>query len=334
MDYECLDQRYSTTRLVTRMVPTIEVGRDSKYVPCLFIDSADGREGEGGLRTKGFYKVRDVLNGKPLITVVMAVLNGSACIEGAILSVITQTYDQIEFIVIDGVSTDGTLDTIRRFEHAIDYWVSEPDAGIYDALNKGIALAQGEWICVLGADDYFFSSDVLERMATHLVTCSQTIKLVYGSVAMISGEKQLCLLGEDWDKAKLQLHKTMSVPYPGLMHRRSWFQSYGLYDTTFRIVGDYEMLLRGWPREDGLHVPDLVMVGMRTGGVSNSSHNAELSNTEKLRAQEMHGIVSSRPERIATAAYGVFRFMVKSILGENMIWRLHALKSSLRPYRK
>jgi glycosyltransferase involved in cell wall biosynthesis len=96
----------------------------------------------GGLRTKGLFKATSPA--KPLITVITVVLNGERHLEQAIQSVIKQDYPHIEYVIIDGGSTDGTLDIIRKYEARIDYWVSEPDNGIYDAMNKGIALARGE----------------------------------------------------------------------------------------------------------------------------------------------------------------------------------------------
>ena len=98
---------------------------------------------------------------KPIITVVTVVFNGLEFLEETIQSVINQTYQDVEYIIIDGGSTDGTLDVIKKYEDKIDCWVSEPDAGIYDAMNKGIALATGEWVNFMNAGDAFYSSNTL-----------------------------------------------------------------------------------------------------------------------------------------------------------------------------
>ncbi len=101
---------------------------------------------------------------KPLITVVTVVLNAKDHIENTIQSVVNQTYPYIEYIVLDGGSTDGTLDIIRQYQDKITLWKSEPDKGIFDAMNKGIELANGEWVNFMNAGDFFYSNDVLERI--------------------------------------------------------------------------------------------------------------------------------------------------------------------------
>lgn len=138
-DLFCLDTAYSTTRLLTREKAVSENPPDSKMQSMLFLPPNPGRQGEGGLRTTGYFK--QSLPDKPLITVITVVFNGDQHLEETIQSVINQTYDNVEYIIIDGGSIDGTVDIIRKYERQIDYWVSEPDGGIYDAMNKGWLLA-------------------------------------------------------------------------------------------------------------------------------------------------------------------------------------------------
>jgi len=101
---------------------------------------------------------------KPLVSIITVVYNGEKYLEETIKSVINQTYNNVEYIIIDGGSTDGTLEIIKKYEDAIDYWVSEKDAGIYDAMNKGIERASGEWINFMNAGDGFYSTDVLQKI--------------------------------------------------------------------------------------------------------------------------------------------------------------------------
>jgi glycosyltransferase involved in cell wall biosynthesis len=137
---------------------------------------------EGGIRTLGVKKQSQP--GKPLITIVTVVFNGEEFLEQTINSIISQSYNNIEFIVIDGGSTDGTLDIIKKYENSIDYWLSEKDCGIYDAMNKGIDLARGDWINFLNAADEFYDDEVLNKVV--LKANSGSYGLVYGDMYVIN----------------------------------------------------------------------------------------------------------------------------------------------------
>ena len=106
---------------------------------------------EGGLRKNGHFKKSN--SNRPLISIITVVMNGAQFLENTILSVIEQNYDNIEYIVVDGGSSDKTLKIIKKYEHIIDYWISENDNGIYDAMNKGLNLSRGEWINFMNAGD-------------------------------------------------------------------------------------------------------------------------------------------------------------------------------------
>jgi len=145
------DNSSSTTRRLIAHRP--EAVSDTQ----LFLPAHPQRRGEGGLRTQGYFKqpFESAEQRLPLLTVITVVYNSAASLERTIRSVLEQPYDNIEYIIIDGGSVDGTLEIIRRYEHAVDYWVSEPDGGIYDAMNKGISCATGDGLLFLNADDYF-----------------------------------------------------------------------------------------------------------------------------------------------------------------------------------
>lgn len=122
--------------------------------------------GEGGMRSRGTFKKS--LAGKPLVSVVTVVFNGAEHLETTIKSVINQSCDNIEYIIIDGGSTDGTIDIIKKYDHALDYWVSEIDGGIYDAMNKGIALSCGEWINFMNAGDIFSDAAIVQHVFSEI----------------------------------------------------------------------------------------------------------------------------------------------------------------------
>lgn len=141
-----------------------------------FSDSEE-KIAEGGQRLLGLFKAN--ADEKPLVTVVTVVYNGVEYIEETIISVIEQEYDNVEYIIIDGGSTDGTLEVIKKYEYALDYWVSEPDKGIFDAMNKGIDLGAGEWISFMNAGDCFFDVGVLSRVFSK-VSESNGFDIIYG----------------------------------------------------------------------------------------------------------------------------------------------------------
>ena len=135
----------------------------------------------GGLRTRGIIKTST--SEHPLITVVTVVFNGEATLEQTIQSVVNQTYDNVEYIVVDGNSMDKTLDIIKKYEDKIDYWQSEPDKGIYDAMNKGIELANGDWINFMNSGDSFSSQSVIEQI--FYGKCLKNIDILYGDSTSI-----------------------------------------------------------------------------------------------------------------------------------------------------
>jgi cellulose synthase/poly-beta-1,6-N-acetylglucosamine synthase-like glycosyltransferase len=199
---------------------------EDKFETVLFLPEGEGRKGEGGLRTQGYFKQSQ--EGKPLITVVTVVFNGEKFLEETILSVINQTYDNVEYIIIDGGSTDGTLDIIKKYEHAIDYWVSEKDKGIYDAMNKGIDVATGEWINFMNAGDCLLNIPDLSS--------NENILLVYGK-AIIYGKK---VLKVKKDLCYADFSGGMIVCHQACFYRCK-FVKLTKYDLQYRICADQKL---------------------------------------------------------------------------------------------
>jgi len=172
----CLDENYSTTKLLIKEKIEIAKKTEDKFESALFLQENENRKGEGGLRKKGYFKKS--YENKPLISIVTVVYNGEQFLEETIQSVINQTYDNVEYIIIDGGSTDRTVDIIKKYEDKINYWISEKDSGLYDAMNKGIDLAFGDWINFMNAGDEFYSVDVLDNI--FLKKDFQDVNIIYG----------------------------------------------------------------------------------------------------------------------------------------------------------
>lgn len=205
----------------------------------------------------------------PLLSVVIAVFNGEKTLGRALRSIIEQSYKNVEIIVIDGHSADGTLDIIKQHEAAIAAWVSEPDTGIYDAWNKGVRLAHGEWVAFLGADDTY-RKDALESYVSYIKREKPaTLEFVSSRVALVDAQdREFRIVGSRWSWVKSR--KYMNVAHPGALHHRNLFNRYGLFDPSYRIAGDYEMLLRAGSALRAGFI-DRVTVRMRSGGISTRS---------------------------------------------------------------
>jgi glycosyltransferase involved in cell wall biosynthesis len=196
---------------------------------------------EGGMKSGGTRKRSSP--GRPLFSVVTVVFNGEKFIEQTMLSVIDQNCDDREYIIVDGGSTDGTLDIIRKYDDRIDYWVSEQDEGISDAMNKGIRMASGEVVGILHSDDYYADPTVLTRVAG-VFALSPQIKALYGIqdyVDPVSG-KTLLTWGRDADPSEIR--KRMYIPHPTLFVRREVYEEIGLFRPDYRVAMDYEFALR------------------------------------------------------------------------------------------
>jgi len=254
-----------------------------------------------------------------LISIIVAVYNGKATLQQCIDSVAQQTYPNKELIVIDGGSSDGTVELLEENHDKFSYWISEPDSGIYNAWNKGLLQAKGEWICFLGADDYFWDNTVLEKMAVQLEKIPTNVRVAYGTIMLTGNDGQAPRsIGEPWEQVR-ESFKTMpymNIPHVGTMHRRSLFDLHGKFNESFRIAGDYELLLRELTSSDAEFISDIITVGQRFGGVSTDNANLLSTLHEVRRAQRMHGRLIPGWFWLREAGKEYFRLLLWKMLGE------------------
>jgi len=210
------NDKFSTTRNVVK---------DSSFLS----GERNGRN-EGGLRTRGYGKRSELK--KPLISVITVVHDGERDLERAILSVTNQTYDNVEYIIIDGGSTDGTLDIIKKYDDVVDYWLSEPDKGVYDAMNKGIKHFHGDYVLFLGCDDSLF--DVFHE-AANLFDGSTTS--YYGDVILSKNKKSY-----DGRFFPLKLF-IKNIPHQAIFYSKHVFDEYR-FDCKYITVADYALNLK------------------------------------------------------------------------------------------
>jgi glycosyltransferase involved in cell wall biosynthesis len=196
-----------------------------------------------------------------LISIVTVCYNSAITILRTIDSVREQTYPNIEYLVIDGGSTDGTVDIIRANGDVVTDWVSEPDRGIYDAMNKGVCRARGEWIHILNSDDFYAGPDVLEKAVPMLDPGRTNYFAMWRQFE--EGRREL----QNWHYRRWPLFVSAFLPHPGLIVSRAQYGAAGLYDTRYRIAADHDMILRLTSRWPGLgHAMPLTV--MAQGGYS------------------------------------------------------------------
>ncbi|HEY0897201.1 MAG TPA: glycosyltransferase family 2 protein [Sphingobacteriaceae bacterium] len=226
------------------------------------------------------------------VTIITVVYNGKAFVADCIDSVLRQSYPYIEYVVVDGGSEDGTVELINSYGRRISSFVSEKDLGIYDAMNKGIAMATGDIIGILNADDFFSGDDILENIVKTFKATGTDI--VYGDLFYIS-RKNSAQVVRKWTGRPYhdKLFASGWMPaHPTFYARKELFDRYGRYDLSYGSAADYELMLRFMHkfRVKASYLPD-VFVRMRSGGVSNSSYRnrfkAMLSDYRAMKSNEL-----------------------------------------------
>lgn len=219
---------------------------------------------------------------QPEISVITATRNAMMDLPALASCVLDPKNDMLEWIVIDSVSNDGTVTFLEGLKDARLTWLSEPDAGIYDAWNKGVGLARGRWIIFLGADDLIRTPWLLACAA------APDADVVYGDVEMrdTAGRTLGRLIARPWPDVQKQLTRRMLMAHPGLAHHRRLFQD-RRFDPGYRIAGDFQFLA-GAGLRSGHRLNELQAV-IRLGGVSNRANLIDAAYRENLRVLAEHG---------------------------------------------
>jgi glycosyltransferase involved in cell wall biosynthesis len=203
----------------------------------------------------------------PSVTVITSVLNERDVLKHTIKSIKALDYPSLQYVVVDGGSTDGTVELIQNSD-VINDWVSGSDRGIADAFNKGLVLAKGEYINFQGAGDYFMSPHVITQLMDH-IDASQ-IDLVCGKVQRVTEDNQPLWIAPKRFKRhfnKRSLLFKMALPHQGLFTHRRFFDKFGLFDLNAKFAMDYELLLRAYHDFPQVVTKDIVVAAWRAGGV-------------------------------------------------------------------
>ncbi len=226
------------------------------------------------------------------ISLITVTYQSGATLKETIDSVRRQSFDDFEYIVVDGGSTDDTLDILKRNSDVVDHWISEPDSGIYDAMNKGIRMASGEVIGFIHADDIFASRQVLENIDSRFDESG--FHLLYGDLEYVSADnpEKVIRYWRSGSFRRQHLQRGWMPPHPTVYVNRDFLGKIGEFNTEYRISADYEWLLRALsvPTVKVEYLPE-VLVRMRLGGASNKSlRNVFAKSSEDLRALKNHQI--------------------------------------------
>lgn len=214
-------------------------------------------------------------------------------------SVLGQTYKDVEYIIVDGGSDDGTMEIVKEFEPRFEgrlRWVSERDRGIYDAMNKGIRMATGDVVGILNSDDFFAADDILEKVNAEFETYDD-IDGVYGDVIYVDN-KDVTKIVRRYSSAKFTRKKIiygMMPAHPSFYAKKSCFEKYGYYNIDYKITADYDMFVRFvWVEDIAIKYIPVDFVVMRTGGASSSgmmTHKTIMR--EHIASVRAHGVPSN-----------------------------------------
>jgi glycosyltransferase involved in cell wall biosynthesis len=218
------------------------------------------------------------------LSIITASFNSEKTISKTIESLLNQSCSDFEYIIIDGSSSDNTLSIIKSYENqfkekGISYrWISENDRGIYDAFNKGIEMAEGNWISFIGSDDYYLE----KALENYVKILNPVYDIVYSNVKVVKGLKTVKTINGIWSWKSFR--RKMTIAHVGAFHNKVYFNKYGFYDLSYKIAGDYELLLRA---KENLRTTKLEMITaiMSADGISNNQIEEVYKETTRAKIE-------------------------------------------------
>lgn len=216
------------------------------------------------------------------VSVITVVFNGIRYIEDCICSVLSQSFGNIEFIIVDGGSTDGTLDIINKYKHKISIVISEIDRGIADAFNKGIRAATGDVVHLLNSDDYYLNSNVISQVV-EVFSKNQNSIVIFKT--LITNPQRPDRL---WSPFLRGLQREMTVPHPSTFIPLKIYRKHGLYDISLNIAMDYDLLLKLYSVGESFIIGDFCTTVMRTGGVSSANFGKAIAEVRDVQTRYLN----------------------------------------------
>jgi glycosyltransferase involved in cell wall biosynthesis len=305
-----LNPNFATTRMVIK-------SENSNYL---------SEKKEGGLRTQEASKTSfqpDRANSEffPLVTIITVVYNNDTYIAETINSVLSQSYDSIEYIIIDGGSTDKTLEIIRQYEANIDYWISESDRGLYDAMNKGIALARGEIIGILNSDDLYF----IDTVAT-VVKAFQNRQqpcVIYGNMLKFADNFNQASLHQGNLTDSAFKTATISINHPTCFVHQTLYKKFGGFKPEYEVGADRELMMRFHSQEViFLHI-EQTLAKFRLGGTTSVQSLTNIFNREIIQEYKLLNTYAIKKTIIAISLFkksvqSLRKWLFYKVLGEKL----------------
>lgn len=247
------------------------------------------------------------MNQKLKISIITICKNSETTISQCINSVAEQSYPNIEYIIIDGASSDGTLQIIDKYKNKISSIISEPDKGIYDAMNKGVNVSTGDYLFFLNADDFLISNNTIENVAEFINSRNgKTADIYFGQVLIYNKKNGIGNLWKAANVSKFSLYRG-SIPHQATFCKRESFSKCGLFDTSYKIAGDYEWFVRSLLKYNLTFVrSEIIVTVFNKGGISTDNNSAIIIKKEKERIRKTNYSFWERK-------YYNFRWFIKKI---------------------
>lgn len=252
---------------------------------------------------------------QPVISIITVVFNGEEYIEETILSISTQKHSDIEYIIIDGGSSDGTIDIIAKYNNVIDCWISEPDKGVYDAMNKGVSLANGQYVSFLNASDMYYP-DSLNMIIESLKSDDFDYSVAPVDILSSSGSQLFTLYPIENFVYKKGSYMQMPAPHLSVFLKRKLFQDLGGYDLSFPLSADLDLLLRLAEKSNNVITIKKPIGAFKLGGIS-GSYGTYIDNFKVMKKHQLHWFINCQK-----TLFYLIKWCISLILPRNLIKKL------------
>ena len=253
------------------------------------------------------------------VSIITVCFNSSATIRDTIESVLEQDYQDIEYIIVDGGSKDSTMDIVNEYSDQVATIVSEPDKGIYDAMNKGIRLATGDVVGILNSDDFFTTKQSVSRIISGF---DEHTDAVYADLVYVKQHdtSKFSRLYSSANFSRWKIRFGFMIPHPTFYARRALFDSLGFYKLGYRVAADFELMARFFKAGITTKRVEAIIVSMREGGISSSGIKWRIhQNVEISRACNENGILTAFPILIIKIPFKFLSFFKKPKAGSNSV---------------